>query len=160
MNLRPIHHNSCTHWKSSGTACEICVWATDEYTTPCGLQASLTITLQPQEPNPHLGTLTREPGALGNQICPEELAGWELVVVGTVTPLSSSPPHQLPVLSFSQENQFPEISQGANQDLMILHPKAPRHLLDAQLPGSRANQVKALPTGGLGKAPRMAPSTL
>lgn len=77
--------------------------------------------------------------------------GWGELVVGTVTSLSV--PHHTNSLpfSFSRENQFSEISKGANQDLIISCPQAPGHLPHAQLPGSKANQLEALPTGPAGR---------
>lgn len=85
-------------------------------------------------------------------------------MVGTVTSLSRFPhTNPLPFFFFffiSQGNQFSEIAEGANQDLIILRPQAPGHLPDAQLPGSRANKLEALPTGpgrGTEKGPQNGP---
>lgn len=70
------------------------------------------------------------------------------------------PPIPSLALFISQENQFSEIAEGASQDLIILRPQAPGHLPDAQLLGSNANELEALPMGpgrGTEKGPQNGP---
>lgn len=83
---------------------------------PVWTRSLTTITVQPQEPTPHLGTLNRGPGTLGNWICERKQVG----EVGGGGQCDSS--LWLLALFFSEENQLSDISKGSNQGLIVIYP--------------------------------------
>ena len=123
-----------------------------------------TITLQPQEPTPHLGTLSRGPGALGNWICQRN---WVEGVGGGHCDFSLQFPAHQPLAPFfflsPKETSFLKLPKEQTRTSLSC---ALKPLGTSLMPSCReAEQTSLRPypraqAGGLRNVPRMAPSPL